>query len=156
MSYPEHSLGSLTSAVSFFYSPSRLRHRTLIGESYPSAEMPSIYSIAPADCTTGHSLWSLTPPQKCSRFILQPQLAAPHDPPWPNVVEGNTKAPLSIASSPRCSGVCHFFIWIAPHTLDPYFMMLSVKQETSSTIFESLVWLDLGLNPGLSDYWWTL
>ena len=26
----------------------------------------------------------------------------------------------------------------------------------SSTFFESLVWLDFGLNPGILDHWWTL
>ena len=30
-----------------------------------------------------------------------------------------------------------------------------LSKEVSNSIFESLVWLDLGLNPGLPDYWWT-
>ena len=46
-------------------------------------------------------------------------------------------------------GLLHF-------TFDTYFIMLSVKQGPSSTIFESLVWRDLGLNTGLSDHWLTL
>ena len=33
--------------------------------------------------------------------------------------------------------------------------MLSDKKATPSTIFEFLLWLDLGLNLGLSDHWWT-
>ena len=33
---------------------SNLRH--LLGESYPSAEMQSVYPTAPTNCTTGHSL----------------------------------------------------------------------------------------------------
>ena len=31
-----------------------------------------------------------------------------------------------------------------------------LSKEVSSTIFESLVWLDLGLNPSLPSHWWTL
>ena len=44
-------------AVGVFWSPSRLGHRTLIlGESYPSAEMQSVYSTVPAEWATGYSL----------------------------------------------------------------------------------------------------
>ena len=39
----------------------------LFGESYPSAELQSVYSAVPADW------WSLTPLQRCSRYILQHQ-----------------------------------------------------------------------------------
>ena len=47
-------------AVSIFYSPSWLGNRTLVvvvgsGGSFPSAEMQSVYSTAPADWATGHS-----------------------------------------------------------------------------------------------------
>ena len=31
-----------------------------------------------------------------------------------------------------------------------------LSKEVSSTIFKSLVWLGLELNPGLPDHWWTL
>ena len=31
-----------------------------------------------------------------------------------------------------------------------------LSNAASSTTFESLVWVDLGLNPGLPDHWWTL
>ena len=34
-------------------------------------------------------------------------------------------------------------------TLDTYLIMLRVKQGSINTIFESLVWFDLTLNPGL-------
>ena len=48
------------------------------------------------------------------------------------------------------SGLLHF-------TLDTYLIMLSVKQGGIKYYFlKSLVWLDLGLNPGLPDYWRTL
>ena len=56
-------------AVNVFYSPKRLD--SLLGESYPSAEMQSMYSTAPSDWTL---CWgSLTPLQRCSQCILQPQ-----------------------------------------------------------------------------------
>ena len=47
------------------------------------------------------------------------------------------------------------------HTLDcstlPLILYLTwvLSKVTSSTIFESLVWLNLGLKPGLPDHWWT-
>ena len=42
-------------------------------------------------------------------------------------------------------------------TLDPYLIMLKVKQrDIKYQFFESLVWLDLGLNNGLPGYWRTL
>ena len=42
-------------------------------------------------------------------------------------------------------------------TLDLYLVMLSVKQgDLKYHFFESLVWLDLGLNPALPGYWQTL
>ena len=46
--------------------------------------------------------------------------------------------------------------WIAPlypWSL-PYYAVLS--KAASSKIFESLVWFDVGLNPGLPDHWRTL
>ena len=43
-------------------------------------------------------------------------------------------------------GLLHF-------TLDPWLIILSVKQGGIKYHFESLVWLDLGLNPGLPGYW---
>ena len=42
-------------------------------------------------------------------------------------------------------------------TLDPYLITLSVMQGGIKYLFfQSLVWLDLGLNPGFPDDWWTL
>ena len=93
--------------VGVFYSPNRLGHyhkivcvisKTLFGESYPSAEMQSVYSTAPTDrALLGEVLplssdavgvfynhnrlgphWgSLTPLQRFSRCILQPQQTKP-------------------------------------------------------------------------------
>ena len=68
------------------------------------------------------------------------------------VVEGNPKAPFSIASTSRCRGGQYSFPWIVPLTLDPYFIMLRVIKY----VFETLVWLHLGLRPGLLDHWQTL
>ena len=66
-------------------------------------------------------------------------------------VEGDRKDPFSIATTPRCKGGRNSIPWIV--LLDPYLIMLSVKQSTaSSTIFKSLVRFDLGLNPGLPDH----
>ena len=70
------------------------------------------------------------------------------------IVEGNPKAPFSIATTPRCRGGHYSFPGLLYFTLDPYLIMLSVKQGgIQIPFFESLVWLDLGLNPGLSGHW---
>ena len=56
------------------------------------------------------------------------------------IVEGNLKALFSIATTLRCKGRCYSIPWIAPLTLDPYLIMLSVKQGgIKNHFFESLV-----------------
>ena len=66
------------------------------------------------------------------------------------LVEGDPKAPFSIATTPRIPRLLHF-------TLDPHLMVLSAKQGSiKSNFYESLVWLDLGLNSSLPDHWWIL
>ena len=71
------------------------------------------------------------------------------------VVEGNLKAPFSIATTQKCKGWRYSFPWVA--SLYPYLIILSVKQgSVKYNFFVSLVWLDLGLNPGLVVHWWTL
>ena len=73
------------------------------------------------------------------------------------IVEGNPKAPFSIATTPMCRGGRYSFPGLLYFTLDPYLIMLSVKQGGIKYHFlESLVWLDLGLNPGLPGHWRTL
>ena len=47
---------------------------------------------------------------------------------WPTVAEGDPKAPFSMANTPMRWGRRHFFSLITPLTLDPYLIMLSVKQ----------------------------
>ena len=51
------------------------------------------------------------------------------------------KASFSKASTPRCREGCNYFLWIAPLTLDPYLIMLSVKHETIKYHLLSL-WYD--------------
>ena len=72
------------------------------------------------------------------------------------IVLGDPKAPFSIATTPRCRGGHYSFPWIAP--LYPWFVPVCwvLSKEVSTTIFNSLVWLNLGLNPGLPDHWRTL
>ena len=56
-------------------------------------------------------------------------------------MEGDTKAPFSIVTTPGCRGRHYSFPRIALLTLDPYFIMLSVKQEDIKYHFLSL-WYD--------------
>ena len=53
---------------------------------------------------------------------------------WPTVVEGDLKAPFSIATTLKCRGGCYSFPCIASLTLDPYLIML-LSKAASSTIF---------------------
>ena len=66
------------------------------------------------------------------------------------VVEGDPKAPFSIAAASRCRGGRYSFLWIAP--LYPWSVAYNaecLEMRHQILFFESLIWLDLGLNPGL-------
>ena len=57
----------------------------------------------------------------------------------------------------KCMGGRYSFLGLLHFTLDTYLIVLSVKQGAIKYhFFKSLVWLDLGLNPGLPDHWRTL
>ena len=73
------------------------------------------------------------------------------------LVEGNQKAPFSIATTPKCRGGRYSLPRIAP--LYPWYIPYNaecLERQYQVPFFESLVWLNLGLNPGLLDHWWTL
>ena len=57
------------------------------------------------------------------------------------IVGGNPKAPFSIATTPRCRGGRYSFPGLLYFTLDPYLIMLSVKQGGIKYHFLSL-WYD--------------
>ena len=57
------------------------------------------------------------------------------------IVEGNPKAPFSIATTPRCRGGRYSFPGLLYFTLDPYLIMLSVKPGGIRYHFLSL-WYD--------------
>ena len=69
------------------------------------------------------------------------------------VVEGDPKAPLSIATTPWCKEGRYSFSWVAPLYL--WFVPYNAMRH-QVPFFESLVWLDLRLNPGLPGHWRTL
>ena len=54
------------------------------------------------------------------------------------------EAPFSRATTPTCREVRYSIHWIAPLTLDPYLLMLNVKQDGIKYHFFSL-WYDLTL-----------
>ena len=70
----------------------------------------------------------------------------------PTVVEGDLKAPFSIATTQKGMGACYSFSWIATLTLDLYFIMLSVKQGDIKYHFLSFGDDNVGLNPSLPDH----
>ena len=47
---------------------------------------------------------------------------------WPTIFEGDPNSPFLITTTQRCRGRHYSFPWIAPLTLDAYFIMLSIKQ----------------------------
>ena len=57
------------------------------------------------------------------------------------IVESNPKAPFSIATTPRCRGGATPLPGLLHFTLDPYLIMLSVKQDGIKYHFLSL-WYD--------------
>ena len=73
------------------------------------------------------------------------------------VVEGDQKAPFSIATTPRCRERHYSFPWITPlyPWYVPYITECSARRYQVASL-KSLVWRDLGLNPGLPDHWRTL
>ena len=60
---------------------------------------------------------------------------------WPTVVDGDPKAPCSIATTLRCRRGKYTFPWIAPLTLDLYLITLIAKQVGIKYHFFSL-WYD--------------
>ena len=71
------------------------------------------------------------------------------------IVEGDLKAPFSIATTPRYREGRYSFPGLLHYPWS--FIMLNVKQSgIKYHFFESLVWLDLRLNPSLLDHWQTL
>ena len=69
------------------------------------------------------------------------------------LVEGDPKVPFSIATTPRCRGALLHSLDYSTLSLILTFKCWVLSKAESSTIFESLIWLDLGLNPGLPDHW---
>ena len=62
------------------------------------------------------------------------------------VVKGDPKAPLSIATTPRCREGRYSFPWIVPLYLDTNFIML-LSKEASSTIFRVFGMTRPGIEP---------
>ena len=74
---------------------------------------------------------------------------------WINT-KGDLKVPFLIATTLWCRGGCYCLPWIAPLILDPYLIMLNVRQGGIKFNFLSFwVWLILGLNIGLPIVWET-
>ena len=73
------------------------------------------------------------------------------------LVEGDLNALFSIATTPRCRGERYSIPWIAPlYSWSLPYNVESYTRQHQVPFFESLVWLDLGLNPGHPDHWRTL
>ena len=73
------------------------------------------------------------------------------------LIMGNPKAPFSIATTPSYRGGRYSFPWIVP--LYPWsspYRAECLARRHQVPFFESLVWLDPGLNPSFPDHWRTL
>ena len=71
------------------------------------------------------------------------------------IVEGDPKAPFSVATTPKCRVGRYSFHWIAPLTPNTLLTMLSVKQEASSTIFWVFGMSQPGIDPRSLGSWKT-
>ena len=70
------------------------------------------------------------------------------------LVEGDPKVPLSIATTLRCRGGHYSIPWIAPlYSGSILYNAECYARQHQVPFFESLVWLNLGLNPGLPNHW---
>ena len=105
-----------------------------LGKSYPFAEMQSVYSTAPADWGRDLHWEKLNENTKIVIiYVSKVKLAT--------IVEGNPKAPFSIATTPMCRGGRYSFPGLLYFTLDPYLITLSAKQGSIKYHFLSL-WYD--------------
>ena len=66
---------------------------------------------------------------------------------WPTIVEGDPKAPFSVATTVRCWKGHYSSPWIAPFTFDPYLIVLSVKQGGIKYHFWVFGMTRLGIEP---------
>ena len=73
------------------------------------------------------------------------------------VVEGDPKVPFSIATTPRCREghnsfpwTTSLYLWYVPYNPESYARRYQVP------VFQSFVWLDMGLNSGVTCHCWTL
>ena len=74
-----------------------------------------------------------------------------------SLIEGDPKAPFSIAKTPRRRRGHYSFPGLLHFTLDPYLVMLSVKQSRIKYHFLSFLYdLTWDWTPDLLDRWWTL
>ena len=70
------------------------------------------------------------------------------------IVEGAPKTPFSIALHQGVGEGCYFFPQIAP--LYPWYTPYNAESSVRRyqvPFFKSLVWCNLGLNPGLPGHW---
>ena len=63
------------------------------------------------------------------------------------LVKGDPKVSFSIATTLR---IAPLYPWSSPYNAECW------ARQHQVPFLESLVWLDLGLNSGLLDHWWTL
>ena len=73
------------------------------------------------------------------------------------VVEGDPKALFTIATTLRCREGTTPFPGLLHFNIDSHLIVLSAKQGgIKYHFFETLVWVDMGLNPGLPNHLRTL
>ena len=72
------------------------------------------------------------------------------------LVEGEPKAPFSIATTPRCWRALLLSLDCSTLPLQCTLYCWVLARRYQVPFLKPLVRCDLGLNPGLSDHWWTL
>ena len=93
-----------------------------LGKSYSFAKMELVYSAVPAN-------WAIYEVQNYFlMFLIHIKVS------WLTIVESDPKVPFTIPTTTRCKRRCYFFPWIAPLTLDPYLILMSVCRINKRTV----------------------
>ena len=138
---------SITGTSPSDYLVSYTGHSLWGGESYPSAEVQSVYSTAPTDWANylmykhGYiHTHTYAHTHKHTTQIHMHTFTHSHISKLADRSRGDLKAPFSIATPPRRRGGCNSFPWIAPLTLYPHIIMLSFKQGIIKYLFLCLLY----------------
>ena len=127
-------------------------------EAFPKA--PALHGTSPSDCLESYPVIGegvvLPLCREAVSIFYSPSQLDKSKVMLGTIDEGNLKSPISIATTLMCRRGCNSFPRIA--LLYPWYILYNTEHQGRRyqvPFFESLVWLNLVLNPGLLGHWWT-